>query len=464
MLRASDRADFQANGALALAKRLGRNPREVADEVVAAAELDDLCEQVEVSGPGFINLTLAAGVHRRASWPAVAADARLGVAAGPSPETVVVDYSAPNVAKEMHVGHLRVDHHRRRAVPDARTLAGHDVRRENHIGDWGTPFGMLIEHLVDLGEEEAAHELSVGDLDAFYQQARASFDADEAFRERSRRRVVLLQSGDQETLRLWRVLVAESVRYFDEVYAKLGVLLTDDDIVGESFYNPMLADVVDDLDAPGPPGGETTGPAVSSRRASPTATATRSRSSCRSPTAATATPPPTWPPSATGSTGSGPPASSTWWARPRPSTSRCASPWPPWPAGCPRGPTAEHVAFGSVLGADRKMFKTRSGDSVKLVELLDEAVDRAGGGHGRAERRPGRARAGRRWPGRSASAPSSTPTSPPTGSGTTSSTGTGCWPSRATPGPTSSTPTPGSAPSSGAAEVARAGPSACRRP
>ena len=152
----------------------------------------------------------------------------------------------------MHVGHLRA--HRASATRSAgcSIFVGHDVRRENHIGDWGTPFGMLIEHLVDLGEEKAVVELSVGDLDTLLPAGPARRSTrTETFRERSRRRVVLLQSGDEETLRLWRVLVAESVRYFDEVYAKLGVLLTDEDIVGESFYNPMLPDVVADLDAPG---------------------------------------------------------------------------------------------------------------------------------------------------------------------------------------------------------------------
>ncbi|MHB1851543.1 MAG: arginine--tRNA ligase domain-containing protein, partial [Acidimicrobiales bacterium] len=249
VLRPSDRADFQANGALALAKRLGRHPVEVAEAVVAAARLDDLCERVEVSGPGFVNLFLSASFVER-STREMAADPRLGIEPAANLERVVVTYSHPNVAKEMHVGHLRST-----VIGDAlcRMLGhlGHDVVRENHIGDWGTPFGMLIEHLVDVGEEMAIAELSVGDLTGFYQSARASFDGDGAFKERSRRRVVLLQSGDAETLRMWRVLVEHSIAYFDEVYAKLGVLLTDDDVKGESFYNPMLPGVVADLDAAG---------------------------------------------------------------------------------------------------------------------------------------------------------------------------------------------------------------------
>ncbi|MHB8328063.1 MAG: arginine--tRNA ligase domain-containing protein, partial [Acidimicrobiales bacterium] len=187
-LRPSDHADFQANGALSLAKRLGRDPVELAGEIVDDAILDDVCERVEISGPGFINLTLSEG-FLGAALAEMAADERLGVPSVTEARTVLVDYSAPNVAKEMHVGNLRST-----IIGDAlcRLLEhlGHHVLRENHIGDWGTPFGMLIEHLVDLGEEEAAHELSVGDLNRFYQEARISFDGDGGFRERSRRRVV----------------------------------------------------------------------------------------------------------------------------------------------------------------------------------------------------------------------------------------------------------------------------------
>ena len=149
VLRASDRADFQANGALPLAKVVGRSPQQLAAEVVAAAALDDLCAAVEVSGPGFINLTLS-DAFVADQIAAVSADARLGVASTAAPQTMVIDYSGPNVAKEMHVGHLRST-----VIGDslARVLSflGHEVLRENHIGDWGTPFGMLIEHLIDVG-------------------------------------------------------------------------------------------------------------------------------------------------------------------------------------------------------------------------------------------------------------------------------------------------------------------------
>ena len=184
----------------------------IAAEVLDHADLADLCRVAEVSGPGFLNLTVAdealAGLVC-----ALAADPRLGVPVAAGPETVVIDYSAPNVAKEMHVGHLRST-----VIGDAaaRLLEwqGHRVVRANHLGDWGTPFGMLIEHLVDLGGAEATRESSMGDLNSFYQAARVKFDTDETFRERSRRRVVALQGGDEATLRLWRLLVEQSERYF----------------------------------------------------------------------------------------------------------------------------------------------------------------------------------------------------------------------------------------------------------
>ena len=180
----------------------------------------------------------------------LSADERLGVAPAAHPETVVIDYSAPNVAKEMHVGHLRST-----LIGDAlaRVLGflGHDIRRENHIGDWGTPFGMLIEHLLDVDGAANAESFSVRDLNEFYAAARRQFDSDPAFAERCRNRVVLLQGGDDETLHLWRIFVAESMRHAGEVYELLGVLLTPEDIVGESFYNPLLPVVVSELDEKG---------------------------------------------------------------------------------------------------------------------------------------------------------------------------------------------------------------------
>ena len=249
VIRPSTFADYQANVALALAKRLGRAPRDVAEGIVRHLDVADVCSSVEVSGPGFINLTL------RNEWIAGQAaglleDPRLGVPVAEPRQEVVVDYSSPNVAKEMHVGHLRTT-----VVGDAvvRILEyqGHKVIRANHVGDWGTQFGLMIEHLLDVGEDTALKQLSAGEVNAFYQAARAKFDADPAFAERSRHRVVLLQGGDEETLRLWRELVDDSTHYYNTIYQRLGITLTDDDLAPESFYNSMLDSVCDELERDG---------------------------------------------------------------------------------------------------------------------------------------------------------------------------------------------------------------------
>jgi arginyl-tRNA synthetase len=246
VVRPSDRADAQANGALALAKSLGLPPRDVAQKVLdTAGDLSDIVESTEIAGPGFVNLVFSTAFIQSELRTAMN-DSRLGVRPSPDAHTIVVDYSAPNVAKEMHVGHLRST-----VIGDALVRAleyvGHTVVRENHIGDWGTPFGMLIEHLIDLGEDNAAHELGVGDLDGFYKEARRKFEADDAFKIRARNRVVMLQGGDVETLRLWQTLVNESTRYFNKVYSQLDVLLTDNDLMGESAYNDRLLSVVERL-------------------------------------------------------------------------------------------------------------------------------------------------------------------------------------------------------------------------
>ena len=249
VIRPSTFADYQANAALPLAKKLGRPPREVAAEIAGHLDVEDICRTAEVSGPGFINFTL------RNEWIAGQAgglleDPRLGVPVADPVQKVVVDYSSPNVSKEMHVGHLRTT-----VVGDAvvRILEylGHDVIRANHLGDWGTQFGILIEHLLDVGEDTALKELSAGEINAFYRAAQAKFESDPAFADRSRRRVVLLQGGDPETLRLWQVLVDYSKQYYNTIYRRLGVTLTDDDLAPESFYNSMLADVCDELERDG---------------------------------------------------------------------------------------------------------------------------------------------------------------------------------------------------------------------
>jgi arginyl-tRNA synthetase len=249
LIRPSSFADFQSNAALPLAKRLGRPPREVAAELAARLDVADMCAEPEVSGPGFINLTL------RDDWIAAQAslmltDPRLGLPPTARPQTVVVEYSSPNVAKEMHVGHLRTT-----IVGDAiaRVLefAGHRVIRDNHVGDWGTPFGMLIEHLLDVGEGSAEAALLITDPNAFYQAGRRKFDTDPEFSERARKRLVRLQAGDPATLSIWQRLVDISREYLHQVYGRLGVSLTDADIRGESFYNDMLADTVAELEARG---------------------------------------------------------------------------------------------------------------------------------------------------------------------------------------------------------------------
>ncbi|GAA2146533.1 arginine--tRNA ligase [Nocardioides koreensis] len=253
VLRPSQFADYQANVALALAKRLGSNPRAVAEALVEHLDVADVCVAPVVSGPGFVNLTL------RGDWlaertTALAGDGRLGVPTQ-AEQVVPIDYSAPNVAKEMHVGHLRTT-----VVGDAlaRTLEhlGHRVVRQNHIGDWGTPFGMLIEHLLDVGEGSAEAEALVDDPNTFYQAARAKFDASspdeqESFATRSRRRVVALQAGDPDTLRLWQELIDLSTSYFNSIYSALDVTLTDADLAGESTYNDELAGICDELEAAG---------------------------------------------------------------------------------------------------------------------------------------------------------------------------------------------------------------------
>ena len=227
-----------------LAGILKKAPQEIAKQISELVASDLQSFAIVSSMSGFVNITAKPEwLSKRISI--LLRDTRLGVSLDQK-KTFAVDYSAPNVAKEMHVGHLRST-----VIGDTivRMLEfkGHTVIRENHVGDWGTPFGMLIEHLLDLGEDRAANELGVGDLDSFYKQARSKFVSDEEFANRSRSRVVLLQGGDAETLRLWRILVDESMRYFNEVYSMLGVMLTDDDIRGESSYQELLPEVVERL-------------------------------------------------------------------------------------------------------------------------------------------------------------------------------------------------------------------------
>ncbi|MDH2430441.1 arginine--tRNA ligase [Sphaerisporangium sp. TRM90804] len=249
LIRPSQFADYQANVALSLAKRLRRAPREVAQALAEALDASGVFAGVEISGPGFLNITLDdAWIADQASR--TLHDPRTGVGLTAPPQTVVIDYSAPNAAKEMHVGHLRTT-----IVGDSlarvHEYLGNRVIRQNHLGDWGTPFGMLIEHLLDIGEGPALARLEAGGGSEFYQEARAKFDSDEAFKQRSRTRVSTLQAEEPETIRLWHLFMDATIRYFNRVYGTLGVTLTDADIAGESMYNRMLAETCDDLEAAG---------------------------------------------------------------------------------------------------------------------------------------------------------------------------------------------------------------------
>jgi arginyl-tRNA synthetase len=243
---------YQANGCMAAAKALKTNPRELAQKVVDTLDLSDIAEPLEIAGPGFINIRI------RPEWLAqrlteAESDPKLGVATPENPQTVVVDYSAPNLAKEMHVGHLRST-----IIGDAlaRVLdfIGHKVIRQNHVGDWGTQFGMLITYLKELSRDDpegfqADAELS--DLEEFYRKSKQRFDADEAFADAAREEVVSLQSGDTATLESWRGFREISLHHCSEVYRRLGVLLTEADVYGESEYNADLPNVIDDLQAAG---------------------------------------------------------------------------------------------------------------------------------------------------------------------------------------------------------------------
>jgi arginyl-tRNA synthetase len=376
LIRPSQHADFQANVALSLARRLGRPPREVATELARSLRVSDISLEPQVSGPGFINLTL------REDWIGGQAsdlltDELLGAGLASEPQTVVVEYSSPNIAKEMHVGHLRTT-----IVGDAiaRVLdfAGHRVIRDNHVGDWGTPFGMLIEHLLDVGEESAEAGLLRTDPNSFYQAARATFDSDPVFADRARQRVVLLQGGDPDTLRLWQELVDLSKEYLHRIYDRLRVTLTDDDIRGESFYNAMLPDIVTELRAKGI--------AVESDGAL-----------CAFPDGFTGRDGRPLPVIIQKSDG-GYNYSTTDLAtiRYRVEELRCdraiyvvgsaqalhfrmvfvvagEAGWIPDTA------SFEHAQIGNVLGTDGKILRTRTGDTIKLSALLQEGVDRARG-------------------------------------------------------------------------------------
>ncbi|MEQ4451758.1 arginine--tRNA ligase [Kosakonia sp. YIM B13605] len=239
--------DYQANGVMAVAKKLGMAPRQLAEQVLSHLSLDGIANKVEIAGPGFINIFLAPEFLASQVDAALKSD-RLGVTT-PQPQTVVIDYSAPNVAKEMHVGHLRST-----IIGDAsvRTLEflGHNVIRANHVGDWGTQFGMLIAYL-ELQQQENAGEMALADLEGFYREAKKHYDEDAAFAERARAYVVKLQGGDEYCREMWRKLVDITMSQNQKTYERLNVTLTRKDVMGESLYNPMLPGIVADLKAKG---------------------------------------------------------------------------------------------------------------------------------------------------------------------------------------------------------------------
>ncbi|GAA4075259.1 arginine--tRNA ligase [Streptomyces sp. NPDC058961] len=379
LLRRSDRADFQANGILALAKKLKGNPRELATKVTDALDAPDLLKDVEVSGPGFLNITLTDRAIIE-TLAARAADDRLGVPLKENPGVTVIDYAQPNVAKEMHVGHLRsaVIGDALRGMLD---FTGEKTIGRHHIGDWGTQFGMLIQYLIEnpgeLAPADAVDgEQAMSNLNRVYKASRAVFDSDEEFKERARRRVVALQSGDKETLELWQQFVDESKVYFYSVFEKLDMEVRDDEIVGESAYNDLMPETARLL--------EESGVAVRSDGAL-VVFFDEIRGKDDQPV-------PLIVQKADG--GFGYAASDLSAIRNRVTdldattliyvvdvrqslhfkmvfeTARRAG----WLGD---DVTAHNMGYGTVLGADGKPFKTREGETVKLEDLLDEAAERA---------------------------------------------------------------------------------------
>ena len=368
----ADFGDFQINGVMGAAKQAKQNPRELAQKVADALAGNAAIESAEVAGPGFINLRLNADFLAKNLQTALS-DSRFGVAEAADKKTVVIDYSSPNLAKEMHVGHLRSS-----IIGDsiARILGflGHKVIPQNHVGDWGTQFGMLVAYMVAQQQDNAEFELA--DLEQFYREAKVRFDEDAAFADTAREYVVKLQGGDAAVLALWKQFVEISLSHAQNVYDNLGLLLTPDDVAGESKYNDDLQVVVDDLTAKGLAVDDDGAKVVfldefKNKEGEPAAYIVQK-------------------------SGGGFLYSTTDLACIRDyvgrlqgdrllyvvdhrqglhfaqlfATSRKAG-------YLPESVEAEFIGFGTMMGKDGKPFKTRSGDTVKLVDLLDEAVERA---------------------------------------------------------------------------------------
>ena len=368
----AEHGDFQINGVMGAAKKAKQNPRELAQKVAEALADNAVIESAEVAGPGFINLRLrpeflAQNIH------AALNDAHFGIAKTDKPQTVVIDYSSPNLAKEMHVGHLRSS-----IIGDSisRVLEfmGNTVIRQNHVGDWGTQFGMLVAYLVEQQKDNAAFELA--DLEQFYRAAKVRFDEDPAFADTAREYVVKLQGGDETVLALWKQFVDISLSHAQAVYDTLGLKLRPEDVAGESKYNDDLQPVVDDLVEKGLAVEDDGAKVVfldefKNKEGEPAAFIVQKQ-------------------------GGGFLYASTDLACLRYridrlkadrllyvvdhrqalhfeqlfTTSRKAG-------YLPEHAKAEFIGFGTMMGKDGKPFKTRSGDTVKLVDLLDEAINRA---------------------------------------------------------------------------------------
>lgn len=364
--------DYQANGIMAAAKKLGLNPREFAQKVLDHADLSDVAEKTEIAGPGFINIFL------NPTWlannvSAALKDQNLGVSANEK-QTIVIDYSSPNVAKEMHVGHLRST-----IIGDAvvRTLEflGHNVIRANHVGDWGTQFGMLIAYLEKM-ENEHASEMELQDLEAFYREAKKHYDEDEAFAEKARNYVVKLQGGDEYCRTMWKKLVDITMQQNQCNYDRLNVTLTEKDVMGESLYNPMLPAIVEDLKKQGlavedegalvvyldefkNKEGEPMGVIVQKKdggflyTTTDIAAAKYRYETLKADRALVFS-----------DTRQSQHMQQAWLITRK--------------AGyVPDSFSLEHKNFGMMLGKDGKPFKTRTGGTVKLADLLDEAIERA---------------------------------------------------------------------------------------
>ncbi|MEL6138687.1 MAG: arginine--tRNA ligase, partial [Cyanobacteria bacterium J06628_6] len=365
--------DYQANVAMSLAKPLKEKPRAISTQIVEHLNVADLCEPPQIAGPGFINLKFKPA-YLEAQLKAIHADARLGVAPAKQPQRSIVDFSSPNIAKEMHVGHLRST-----IIGDslARVLEflGHDVLRLNHVGDWGTQFGMLITHLREVSPEaaEEGSSVDIGDLVAFYKQAKRRFDDDDDFKQVSRDAVVALQSGEPEARKAWTVLCEQSRTAFQKIYDRLSIEITER---GESFYNPLLPDVVQDLETLGlleeDQGAKVVflegftnkdgdpQPLIIQKSNGGYNYATTDLAAIRYRVRQDGVERSLYVTDA---------GQATHFAQVFQVAGRAG-----W---IPESVELNHVPFGLVKGEDGKKFKTRSGETVKLKDLLDEAVERA---------------------------------------------------------------------------------------